>query len=187
MVVLWSDLPPKAKLSKNFRQSVLCRRRVLPCLRGEVQEGKSPSSLLFQPISPSSLLFGAISPSSLNLDQKLVGATQNSCTPALSRKVSFLTFGASPLHQHTAQKLCNHRMSCKLDFCGKKSPVGYSREFLVGLCRRISKFWPYFRPNNVVIYTCFQTWPLRNSVIITVMIWFSAFLPRSAPLRVSFR
>ena len=37
---------------------------------GEVQEGKSPSSLLFQPVSPSSLLFGAISPSSLNLDKK---------------------------------------------------------------------------------------------------------------------
>ena len=36
--------------------------------RGEVQERKSPSSLLFQPISPSSLLFGAISPSTLNLD-----------------------------------------------------------------------------------------------------------------------
>ena len=34
-------------------------------LKGEGQEGKSPSSLLFQPISPSSLLFGAISPSSL--------------------------------------------------------------------------------------------------------------------------
>ena len=34
---------------------------------GEVQDGKSPSSLLFQPVSPSSLLFGAISPSSLNL------------------------------------------------------------------------------------------------------------------------
>ena len=36
-------------------------------IRGEVQEGKSPSSLLFQPISPFSLLFGAISLSSLNL------------------------------------------------------------------------------------------------------------------------
>ena len=35
--------------------------------RGEVQDGKSPSSLLFQPVSPSSLLFGAISLSSLNL------------------------------------------------------------------------------------------------------------------------
>jgi len=35
--------------------------------RREVQEGKSPSSLLFQPISPSSLLFREISPFSLNL------------------------------------------------------------------------------------------------------------------------
>ena len=31
VVVLWSDLPPRAKLSKNFHQSVLCRRSVLPC------------------------------------------------------------------------------------------------------------------------------------------------------------
>ena len=31
MVVLWSDLPPRAKLSKNFHQSVRCRRSVLPC------------------------------------------------------------------------------------------------------------------------------------------------------------
>ena len=36
--------------------------------RGELQEGKSPSYLLFQPIFPSSLPFGAISPSFLNLD-----------------------------------------------------------------------------------------------------------------------
>ena len=40
--------------------------------RGDGQEGKSPSSLLFQPISPSSLLFGVISPASLN-----------ACLPAL--------------------------------------------------------------------------------------------------------
>ena len=31
VVVLWSDLPPRAKLSKNFHQSVLCRRSVLSC------------------------------------------------------------------------------------------------------------------------------------------------------------
>ena len=49
--VLFKSLPQNAK----------------PVQGGEVQEGKSPSSLLFQPISPSSLLFGGISPSSLNL------------------------------------------------------------------------------------------------------------------------
>ena len=117
------------------------------------------------------------------LDLK-IGSGQHT-TPAVSHKVSFLTFRASPLHQHTAQRLCNHRMSCLRRFLWRKSPVGYSRESLVGVASRISKLWPYFRPKNVIIHTRFQTWPLNNSVIITVMIWFSAFLPISIPFQIS--
>ena len=47
----------KVKLGKKYNNRLR---------RGEGQDGKSPSSLLFQPISPSSLLFQPISPSSLN-------------------------------------------------------------------------------------------------------------------------
>ena len=34
-----------------------------------------------------------------------------------------------------------------------------------GYATRLSKFWPYFRPKNVISLTRFQTWPPRNYVI----------------------
>ena len=95
--VLFKSLPQNAK----------------PVQGGEIQEGKSPSSLLFQPISQ----FFNFLPTfwrNFSLFPKLglkIGSGQHT-TPAVSHKVSFLTFRASPLHQHTAQRLCNHRMSC---------------------------------------------------------------------------
>ena len=58
-------------------------------------------------------------------------------------------------------------------------PGGYSWQFLVGVCRPVSKSWTYFRTKKChfpdpfsgqtsKIYTHFQTWPLgRNYVIIT--------------------
>ena len=49
------------KTGKNFNLHWLANQ--FPKVTGKVQEGKSPSSLLFQPISSSSLLFEAISPS----------------------------------------------------------------------------------------------------------------------------
>ena len=36
-----------------------------------------------------------------------------------------------------------------------------------GCAARFSKSWPYFRPKNVIFNTRFQTYPLRNYVIIT--------------------
>ena len=66
------------------------------------------------------------------LGLKIGGGQQT--IPALSRKGSFLTFGASPLQQHTARRLHNHRMSCIRRFFWRKSPVGYFRDFLVGVC-----------------------------------------------------
>ena len=61
--------PKKCTQSGNFRFDIKSPSdfKRLSARKGEVQDGKSPTSLLFQPISPSSLLFGAISPTSLNL------------------------------------------------------------------------------------------------------------------------
>ena len=63
--ILVSDL--FCSLHIQCKSRLLIFKKRLRILKGGVQEGKSPSSLLFQRISPSSLLFGAISPSSLNM------------------------------------------------------------------------------------------------------------------------
>ena len=39
---------------------------------------------------------------------------------------------------------------------------GFFWEFLVVVCARFSKSWPYFRPKNVILHTRFQTWPFRQ-------------------------
>ena len=80
-----------------------------------------------------------------------IGGGQHT-TPVLTRKVSFLTFRDSPLHQHTARRLRNHRLSCLRRFLRSKSPVRYSREFLVGVCRP-----------DLQILTLFQTKKCRYS------------------------
>ena len=129
---------------------------------GKVQEGKSPSSLLFQSISPSSLLFEAISPSSL----------------------SFLAFRASPLHQHTARRFLTTVCHAYEDFYGEK-PCGVLQGILGrGLPPR-SQILTLFRTKKCRYSHPFQTRPLKNSVIITVMIRFSTFLPISAPFQIS--
>ena len=108
-----------------------------------LQEGKSPSSLLFQPISLSSLL--------PKLGLKIGGGQHTS--PALSRKVSFLTFRTSPLHQHTAQRLRNHLTSCIQRFLWRKRPVGYSREFLVGVSRPDLQILTLFHTKKMPLFT----------------------------------
>ena len=67
------------------------------------------------------------------------------------------------------------------DFCGEKALWGTPGNSWWGYLQILT----HFRQKNVVFHTRFQTWPLRNSVIITVMIRFSAFLPISAPFRIS--
>ena len=139
--------------------------------RGEVQEGKSPSR---PPYFFSQFHLGKFLPPPWTWFK--IGGGQH-IIPALSRKGSFLTFRASLLHQHLARRLPNHRMSCIRRVLWRKSPVRYSSDFLVGVCRPdLQILTLHFRPKNVVIHTSFLTWPLRNSVIITVMIRFSTFL-----------
>ena len=46
-------------------------------------------------------------------------------------------------------------------------PGGYSWEFLVGVCLSSPNPDPISGPKNVIFHTRFQTWPLRNYVIIT--------------------
>ena len=46
-------------------------------------------------------------------------------------------------------------------------PGGYSWIFLVEACRQVLQNLILFQAKNVIIYTRFQTWPLRNNVIIT--------------------
>ena len=38
-----------------------------------------------------------------------------------------------------------------------------------GCAAQFSKSLSYFRPKNVIFHTRFQTWPLRNYVIITLI------------------
>ena len=46
---------------------------------------------------------------------------------------------------------------------------GYSREFLVGVCRPVLQILTLFQTKKMSFSARFQTWPLRNDVIITYM------------------
>ena len=110
-----------------------------------------------------------------------IGGGQHT-TPALSRTVSFLTFRALPLYQHTARRLRNHHMLCIRRFLWRKSPLGYSREFLLGVCRPDLQILTLFQTKKSRYSRPFSDLASKKySVIITLIIRFSAWPSNKRP------